>query len=312
MDLKKVLTLLGVDSLNEEQQEELKVGLQTLIDAKSDEKSAKIVEEKITEAKAALAEQMEAKFEEYKDDVTSKFSNFVDKILEAEMVIPEKVLKFAKQGELYEDLIEQFKTRLGIDEGLVNRETQELLREAKDEIVSLKGSVNSLMGDKLEIEKDAQEMAAKLYLGKKCDGLTESQRNQVVKLLDGVLVKEEIDKKYAIIVETLNLKEEEEPEEEPEEEKKTEKKKDVVTMAYECPECGAKASIKEGDDSKCAECGAAMKKVEEKEEDKKKDGKGKGELDEALKEDAKNILAENKTDELTPWQKMQKEWISKL
>jgi hypothetical protein len=50
------------------------------------------------------------------------------------MTIPDKVLEYARKGELYSDLIEQFKVRLGVDEGLLDEEVKALLKEAKTEI----------------------------------------------------------------------------------------------------------------------------------------------------------------------------------
>jgi hypothetical protein len=59
------------------------------------------------------------------------------KFLMSEMTIPDKVLEYARKGELYADLIEQFKVRLGVDEGLLDEEVKSLLKEAKTEIQNL-------------------------------------------------------------------------------------------------------------------------------------------------------------------------------
>ena len=167
MDLKKVLEMLQVDKLEESSQTEIKETLETLIESKAQEVIAEKVDAEIESAKETMTEELEGKFETYKEDVTSKFSNFVDSILDEEIQIPEKVMEYAKLGELYQDLIEQFKVRLAIDEGALNSEVQGLLREAKDEIITLKGDVNESTKKTLELEKDAQEMAAHIYLRKK-------------------------------------------------------------------------------------------------------------------------------------------------
>jgi hypothetical protein len=216
----KLLQLLGVDKLNEETQVEIKTKLQDVIDIKAKE----LAEEKIEAEKETLVEKYEEKFEEYKKDITSKFSNFVDGILEEELVIPEKVLEFAKKGELYDDLIEQFKVRLGVDQGLLDEEVKSLLKEAKEEILKLRGDLNSLTEKNLEVVSDAQQMAAQLYLYEKCQGLTEKQKNHVMTVLEGVQDKAEIDRKFSIIVEQYEEKDEEDKDKK---DKKSKKGKEV-------------------------------------------------------------------------------------
>jgi hypothetical protein len=194
----KILEMLGIDKLDESKQTEVKNKLDEIVQVKVDEKA----KEKEKELKDQLTEQYEEKFEEYKTDITEKFSNFVDEILDEEMNIPDKVKEYARKGELYEDVIEQFKTRLAIDEGHINDEVKELLKECKTEINTLKENVNSLTSENMELKQDAKEFAANLYLREKCDGLTEKQKDRVLSLLEGVTSKEEIDKKFDVIVES--------------------------------------------------------------------------------------------------------------
>jgi len=219
--MEKILELLGAEKLDESTQSEVKSKLQDIIDLKAKELS----ESKTDESKQALVEEYEQKFEEYKNDITSKFSNFVDSILDEEMVIPDKIVEYARKGELYSDLIEQFKTRLAIDEGLLDSEVKGLLREAKDEIINLREEIDEKTASELELQKDAQEMAAALYLRKKCDGLTESQKTQIINLLEGITDKEEIDRKFKIALGTVTEQDEEKEEEEEEEEDGEEDKK---------------------------------------------------------------------------------------
>ena len=210
----KILELLGAEKLNESSQSEIKEQLQTIIEVKAKELS----KANLTEEKETLVKEYEEKFEEYKGDITGKFSNFVDSVLDEEMTLPEKVVEYARKGELYTDLIEQFKTRLAIDEGLLDEEVKGLLREAKDEIVKLREELDDKIAENLELKKDAQELAAALYLRKKCDGLTEAQKSKVIEVLEGISDREEIDKKFDIILKTLKVTEQEEEEEEEEEE----------------------------------------------------------------------------------------------
>jgi len=114
----KIFAILGIERLDESKQVELKETLKTVIDIKATEIAESKVQVLLGDAKTKLKEEYEVKFDEYRDSLTSKFSNFVDSVLDEEMIIPENVIKFARQGELYHELIEQFKTRLAIDEGM--------------------------------------------------------------------------------------------------------------------------------------------------------------------------------------------------
>lgn len=216
MDLNKILEILGVDKLDESAQEDVKKKLQTIIETKVDEK----LQPALKEAKEQLIEEYEEKFEEYKTDITSKFSNFVDSVLDEEMVIPEKVLEYARKGELYHELIEQFKTRLAIDEGLLDQEVKDLLKEARDEIVKLRDELNDKHAEVLEVGSKSQSLEAELYLRKKADGLTESEKARVFKVLEGVTDTEEIDRKFPIVVASLSEQDDDEMDDEKKKKKK--------------------------------------------------------------------------------------------
>lgn len=196
--MEKILELLGIDKLDEATQNELKEKLQTIIEVKAKELSA----ESLDEQKQALIEEYEQKFDEYKGDITSKFSNFVDSVIEKELVIPEQIQEFAKKGQLYNDLIEQFKVRLGVDQGLLDEETKSLLKEARDEIVQLRTDQDESIKENLELRNDAQELAATVYLYQKCEGLTEAQRKHVFSVLEGITDRDEIDRKFEVIKES--------------------------------------------------------------------------------------------------------------
>lgn len=219
--MEKLLEMLGVQKLDEKEQEAIKEKLETLIELKAKE----AVDEKLQTEKESLIEQYEEKFDAYKEDITSKFSNFVDEILESEMIIPDKVLEYARKGELYADLIEQFKVRLGVDEGLLDEEVKALLKEAKAEIVNLRTQLDGSISDKLEVTGDAQDLAAELYVRKRCDGLTVEQSTHVFQMLEGVKDRNEIDRKFDVIVEAYKESDEDDDEDEDDDDKKKKKKK---------------------------------------------------------------------------------------
>ena len=249
--LDEVLKVLGVDKLDESQQTLITEKIETMVDVKARERA----DELLKEEKEILVEEYEAKFEDYKKEITSKFSDFVDSVLDEELEIPEKVIQYAKKGELYEELIDQFKIRLAIDEGLLDEEVKNLLREAKEEILSLKSTVNESMAREMELKEDAKTMAANLYLRKKCDGLMESQKAKVMSLLEDVTDKSEIDKKFKYVVESILGEALPLGSEEPTAE--------AASNEVICSKCGAIYSVKGKEATgTCPKCGAQMEDAE--------------------------------------------------
>lgn len=246
----KLLEMLGVQKLDEQEQEAIKEKLNTLIELKAKE----AVDEMLQAEKDKLIEKYEEKFDAYKEDITSKFSNFVDEILESEMTIPEKVLEYARKGELYSDLIEQFKVRLGVDEGLLDEEVKALLKEAKEEIQDLRKQLDETIADKLTVKGDAQDLAAELYVRKKCDGMTVEQSTHVMAMLEGVKDKAEIDRKFEVIVEAYGNGNGNDDDEDDDDKKKKKKKN------------GKEEDVKEGNED-----GKGKVLTEDNDPDKKED-----------------------------------------
>lgn len=232
--------------------DEIEKSINEQIDEKVKEKAQIIAEEIANEQvetyKNELNEQYEDKFEEYKLMITERFSDFVDSVLDEELSIPDDIKEFARKGQLYSDLIDQLKIRVGIDEGKLDEEARELMKEARDEIVNLRGKLNEMENTNIELKSDIKQMAAALYSREKCDGLTESQKSRALKLLEGLTSKNDIDKKFELIKESLFVEKKEDKT--PLNEAKVEEKICV------CPKCGKETTITEGacDLYNCADC----------------------------------------------------------
>ena len=165
--MKDILAMLNLGNLNEEAINALSEKINSIIDLKVHEK----VQEKETQIKEEILELYEDKFETYKEEITEKFSNFVDEVLNEELVIPEHILEYAKKGELYFDLIEQFKTRFIIDEGHISDEVKSLLKEARDEIMSLKSKLNETISESLDNEAELNQLKIKNFIMEKTESL---------------------------------------------------------------------------------------------------------------------------------------------
>jgi len=228
----KLLKLLDLGKLDESKQTEIKDKFESIIEVKVDEKVKDKLDEKEKTMKEGLTKLYEEKFEAYKDDITEKFSNFIDEILEQEMVLDPKIIEFARKGELYEDLIEQFKTRLAIDEDILDKEVKDILREARDEIKSLKDEINTKIEESLTLKIENDKLSIGKYITEKVKGLPIDDAEKVASLLEDEKDTESIDKKFDIICETiLNEKKDDEDDDEDEDDddkkkKKKKKKKD--------------------------------------------------------------------------------------
>jgi len=268
----KILELLGANKLNEDTQKDLKEKLQTIVEVEA----KKLSDKKVDEAKQTLVEDYEKKFDEYKDDITQKFSNFVDNVLEQELVIPAKIMEFAKKGELYHDLIEQFKVRLSVDEGLLDEEIKGLLKEAKEEILTLRKTSDKNIKENLDLQKDAQEMAAQLYLHDKCKGLTESQKDTMFSILSGIVDKEEIDRKFDVIKESERF--------DPVNVGDGEGEKVITKMKKKSDPKNGEDQVMEGDEEDDDEEGDGKAEVEDEDEEDKKKKKKKEDDDDEMDE----------------------------
>lgn len=214
------------------------------IDTKVQEKAQIIAEEianqELEKAKNELNEEYEEKFEEYKQMISEKFSDFVDKTLDEELQIPDEIKEYARKGQLYSDLIDQLKVRVGIDEGKLDEEARDLIREARDEIIKLKDRLNEIEGTNIDLSTSNKKLSGELYARKKCDGLTESQKARALKLLEGLSTTEEIDSKFDIIVESLFTDDGKNQLNESSHKNEQEEIKCV------CPKCGKETTITEG------------------------------------------------------------------
>jgi hypothetical protein len=115
-------------------------------------------------------------------------------------------------------------------------------------------------------------MAAQLYIRQKCDGLTESQKKKVIDLLGDEVIKENIDKKFDTIVESLSLLSVGDGDDDSDDEDSSTDRDGDGDGVFEavCKECGNKETVKEGDDMTCPVCCDKMKKSTDKVDESKK------------------------------------------
>lgn len=172
--------------------------LEQLKNFKTDETKALWMMERINE--------IENDVEAYKDKLSDATAKTINDIIEEDLEFPEKVLKYAATGEFYQDLIDQFKIRMAIDDGLVNEEARELLREAKQTILNLRSNIAKAKASTKCVREDLKIMSKQLYIHKKLDEVkTDTAKKRVKRLLlesetIDSMTEYEIDRKIAEII----------------------------------------------------------------------------------------------------------------
>lgn len=144
---------------------------------------------------------LEEKFEEYKEMIISKFSEFTDQVIQEEINIPERVLEYARKGQIYEPIIEEFKTKVAIDQGLIDEETKGIMKEARDKIIELTEKHDTLYSSNLDLIEENRKLDVKSHLLEKCSELTLEQKQFMIRVLGDASSVEEIDEKWDIVIE---------------------------------------------------------------------------------------------------------------
>ena len=247
-EMTKIFEILKVDQLDESAREDVAKYFGEVVELKAKERAVELSEGVLAEEKERLTEEFAAKFEEYKDDISDKWSGFVEKVIEEEVQIPDSIKEFAALGETYQPLLEAIRTQLAVSEGSVDEEAKALLREAKEEIVSLRSDVNRLMSENMTLTEDAKAMATHIYLRKKCDGLTEAQKTTVMTMLRDLTDVKAINEKFEFVLENILNEKKKAKKEEDDEDKEDEDKEDCddEDCEYKPKKKGKKDKDKEG------------------------------------------------------------------
>lgn len=248
-------------SLDQSIVQELQQLVNEIVDTKVDMVAAQKVQEAlnptIEDAKRQLADDYANKFEDYKLDTATKFSNFCDEVFDAELSIPEDIKEWAYKGQRYADLIEQIRARVIVDEGGVNAEVASTLQEARDEITKLRNELNMQisenvsMKDKyeevlLESKAKIEELASHVYISEKCEGLTTANRSKIMNLLKGETDTAKIDERYEFIIKNVINEDPGTPlgnEQTPFQQE--------VEQKCMCPSCGKIVTITDGNGTSC-------------------------------------------------------------
>ncbi len=93
-------------------------------------------------------------------------------------------VKNISKYELYEDLMNEMKTRLTIDQGTLDTEVLNLLADVKQEIIALRTGIDTLQLENQNYKNDCCIMARQIYVNEQLENVkSETARKKITQLL---------------------------------------------------------------------------------------------------------------------------------
>lgn len=157
------------------------------------EEQVETLQGEITTLKESTLEQVKEEVESHKEGLVDKLSSFLDE--ELKELIPDSIVEAAAKVEIYEPLVESMKSAFA-EKGIeIGSEGHEVLKEARDEIVTLRDDVNTKTVAYNELSEKSEQLLARYVLNEKCEGLTVEQKDKVCTIFKNDSV-EEINEKF--------------------------------------------------------------------------------------------------------------------
>jgi hypothetical protein len=264
-------------------EEDLKKVEETVVEKSTSFKTK--LEENMKKTVEGIKETKDTEYKTFKESMVDKLDKYLE--LELDKQIPEIYVEALAKVEVLEPFMEGIKkvakdTLIPFDEENIG-----LLKDARKEIVKLREEVAEATTKNMDINSELKDYKRSVKISEVCEGLTESQREKTLKLLESYDVDEINDRWNAIrdIIIEEKVAEKEEKEEEEKEEEAVEKCEKVA------------------EESKCG------KKVKEEEITPKSD-KGVG-VKESVNEPADEVIEEEIITE-TPEEIQIKEWAERF
>lgn len=150
--------------------------------------------------KESTLEDVKKEIEAHKEALVEKVSGYLES--ELQNLVPENLVEAQAKVEAYEPIVEKVK---GVFKGYgveIDSEAHSVLKEAKEEILGLQKSYDTIVADKLKLEEKTAALLAKYVLKEKCDGLTEAQTAKINVIFKGSDV-EEIEEKFESVADLI-------------------------------------------------------------------------------------------------------------
>jgi vacuolar-type H+-ATPase subunit H len=167
---------------------------------------AKEVEEKVSELKAQLEEEYAEKVQSLEENVVDKLDKFLD--LEISSKISDELLESVAINETYAPLIKGIQHLFESQFVALDSEGSQIVESATSEVKTLKTKLNESLSEKIALAEKVEKLQTGLLIATKTEGLTESQKERVLVMLEGKgfeEVSEKIDTVVDIITESEDV-----------------------------------------------------------------------------------------------------------
>jgi len=196
----------------------------TEAETKADEliKENEELKSEIETLKENTLSEVQKEVEAYKESLVEKISAYLD--VELEKLIPEDMAEAIAKLEIYEPIVEGFKAIVGKYGIEMESEGYELLKDAKEEIETLRESYDEATEKAVNLANEMEKINATVTLMEKCNGLTEDQKKKMVVIFKGKStdeINERFDEVRDMIIEATTKKD------------NTDQKKDNKTVVNE-------------------------------------------------------------------------------
>lgn len=144
---------------------------------------AKEVEEKVSEIKTQLEEEYSEKIQSLEENVVDKLDKFLD--LEITSKISDELLESVAINETYAPIIAGIQSLFESKFVSLDSEGKSIVESAKSEAETLKTKLNETMSEKIAMAEKIEKLQTGLLIATKTEGLTESQKDRVMVMLEG-------------------------------------------------------------------------------------------------------------------------------
>jgi hypothetical protein len=124
----------------------------------------------------------------FKESLVEKLDKYLD--LELEKKIPDTYVEAVAQVSVLQPIVEGFKKVMEENYIKFDEENFGLLKDARSEIISVREELAKTVKESMEMNSQLKEAKRSSKISKVCEGLTDSQRERAVKLLEAYEVDE--------------------------------------------------------------------------------------------------------------------------
>jgi hypothetical protein len=154
-------------------------------------KEGKAKDSVLKEAKASIlslrnkkGKEIQKLMEEFEKDTMTKIDNFLDYTIDKKL-LPDNIAEAVATVEVVSPLLEGIKSTFA-DKGIeLDTKGHGLLKEAQNEISSLKSKLNEKQESLFKTEEAGNKLLAEVQLNRLTNGMTESQKNKMKVLFEG-------------------------------------------------------------------------------------------------------------------------------